>query len=448
VSREPTGRRLVQGAALLLVAGSTLAILVQDHTDALPLGLFNEARGSYELLSAACLAIAVGILTVLAFEFASRRGARLGGLLRSALVFFVILEVLLFVADTTLVSRRPQGKMGGPYVERRGAPGEWVFLMRAHAGSPFGFRAAAPYAREPDGLRLLFLGDSYTEGSGRALDCNYPTVVESALAGREGSPLEVMNAGVGGYGPEDALHLLRFLVEQGYRFDAVVYNLFLENDFTDNLPGTTRRVVAGMNDRFPRALWMRMLHPLNSRSFRFALFLWRVGSLTAAQVAVISRDEGACLEREEPDATPSPALGALVRRRLEGSRRVLGSEAALAVVSDAVKAMHQEANRLGVPFVLVVFPDRILVDDRLRAELDLHAGALEAPQRLRAWTLERFASLPSIDVTPALAAAAGLYRPVATHLSDRGNRVAGRFVAEHLAELVPLGRGAARLDSP
>jgi hypothetical protein len=101
-------------------------------------------------------------------------------------------------------------------------------------------RFAAREAR--DRLRVLFLGDSYTEGSERP--AQLPEVAARRLAERIGSPVEAINA-VGGYGPLDAGNLLEHLVAEGYDFDAVVYGLFLENDFTDNLPATERRVVAG-----------------------------------------------------------------------------------------------------------------------------------------------------------------------------------------------------------
>ena len=48
------------------------------------------------------------------------------------------------------------------------------------------------------GLRILFLGDSYTEGSGSASACNYPEVAAQELSERIGAPVEAINAGVGG----------------------------------------------------------------------------------------------------------------------------------------------------------------------------------------------------------------------------------------------------------
>ncbi len=54
--------------------------------------------------------------------------------------------------------------------------------------------------------------------------------------------------------------------------------------------------------------------------------------------------------------------------------------------------------------------------------------------RLRRWVQEHRGPLPLIDVTETLAGPAAHYRNVDTHLSDEGNRVAGRYVGERLAE--------------
>ena len=58
-----------------------------------------------------------------------------------------------------------------------------------------------------------------------------------------------MNAGVAGYGPEESLALLRFLRDEGYHFDAIVLSLFLENDFSDDLPG--HRAARGRRHQLP-----------------------------------------------------------------------------------------------------------------------------------------------------------------------------------------------------
>jgi hypothetical protein len=244
-----------------------------------------------------------------------------------------------------------------------------------------------------------------------------------------------MNAGVAGYGPEASLALLRYLAEEGYRFDAVVLSLFLENDFSDDLPGTERRVVAGMNFRFPRAPFLRWLHPLNTRSARYGMFLWQASRLGRAD-DYVQRGDGSC-RPPDPLADPiPPPLRELVLRRLESN---YGPQAQLARegVEQTLAAFRRETQALGVPFVVVVFPDRILADRELRERLSLPAD-LESfydLASLRRFVAER-AGAPVLDATPALQGASADYRESDTHLSDPGNVAAGRFVGARLADLL------------
>jgi len=424
--------RVPQLAALGLVLLVLAAILVQDHSGALPLGLFNQGRDLYAWLSALCLAGAAAVAAVFVVELATGRLRRLAGTLRALLVSLLLLEGMLLALDRLLVSG-PDSRLGGPYTERRTGDGRWVYTGKAHPGSPFGFRTATPHALRPERPRLLFLGDSYTQGSGRAAACNYPDVVERELSRLWGTGVEVMNAGVAGHGPEDSRALLALLDEQGYRFDAVVYNLFEENDFTDNLPGTRRRVVSGLNQRFPDAAWLAWAHPLNSTTFRTALFVVRMGTISRGEATAAVLDTGPCSLEPTAPVEPDPALRALVAQRLSGNARVAAAPEARDAVLDTLRGLAGDATALGAPFVLVTFPARVDVDVELRRALAVPSERLEPTRALGA--AARAAAGPAIDVAPALGP--GHYRSVDTHLSDLGNVVAGRHVARALADLLP-----------
>jgi len=429
---------LLARAAFLLYAIAVLAaIWIQDHTEALPLGLFNEGRQEYEWLSAASLLFFSAVAALFAAEMLRRKPIRLAGALRGLIASFLILELLLFAVDATLVSRGPSSRLGGPYREFPSASGAWVWVKKAHAGSPYGFRTASPYPKRTERLRILFLGDSYTEGSGAAPGCNYPEVAAQRLSERIGAPVEAVNAGVGGYGPVDARNLLEHLVAEGYRFDAVVYSIFLENDFTDNLPGTERRVVAGMNFRFPVSRFLRAFHPLNSRTFRYLLFVARTSSLDRGIREQVARREGSCQIEGEKLTEVGDALRALVERRLDANYASTGSRAATGVMSQALAGLEERARRLGIPLVLVVFPDRILADHDLQRLLgrDLAAEGYDL-ERLRRWIQANVHGPPVLDTTEVLRGTSENYRSGDTHLSDLGNVVAGEWVGERLAALL------------
>jgi len=436
--------RALAAPFLLLALAMAAAIAAQDVFGVLPLGLLNEGQALYTWLARAALAGTLLLAALFAVELARGRSIPLGGAMRGLLVALLIVEAMVTAFDVLLVSRGDgRGlEVGGPYREATSAAGTRVFLKRPHAGSPLGFRSALPHPQQTAGRRVLFLGDSYTEGSGRDAVCNYPEVavatLNAKLAEAGKPPFELMNAGVAGYGLEASLALLRYLAEEGYRFDAVVLSVFLENDFSDDLPGTERRVVAGMNFRFPRSPFLRWLHPLNTRTARYGMFVWQASRLGRADDAV-QRGDGSC-RPPGPLAEPLPEpLRELVLRRLEanyGPRAQLAREG----VAETLAAFRREAEQRGVPFVVVVFPDRILADGELRAHLGL-------PADLETWydlaSLRRFvaerAGAPVIDTTDALADGSVDYRESDTHLSDVGNVAAGRFVGERLAELLAPG---------
>jgi hypothetical protein len=185
---------------LFFVFAILTSIVIQDHTDVLPLGLFNTASQPYIQLANGCLVLITAIFVILLVEAWRNKRGRLAAALRGGLLMAVATELLLVGVDRLFVSRNLQSSLGGPYYEKETSEGTWVFLKKAHAGSPLGFRTDHPYTPVPEHRRILFLGDSYTEGSGHSSACNYPNVVEKVLRQHLGD-VEVMNAGVAGYGP-------------------------------------------------------------------------------------------------------------------------------------------------------------------------------------------------------------------------------------------------------
>jgi lysophospholipase L1-like esterase len=433
-------RLLLRAPFAVALAASLAALWIQDWTRALPLGLFNERPPALRALSLGCLAAAAAGLALLLIDLGRERSLPAARALRGALAAFALLEALLYVLDVALVSRGAALAIGGPYRELRTRRGEWLFLKKPHAGSPWGLRGDVAFEREKaaGAARVLFLGDSYTEGSGSAPACNYPEVAAAALAERLGRPVQALNAGVAGYGPDDARRLLGLLIDEGYAFDAVVYALFLENDFTDNLPATERRAVAGINYRFPRSAFLRLFHPLNSRAFRYALLFARVGA-GAAAVGNAQRRCGACDLTPGSAGPPAPELRTYAERRLQANYAP-GARLAEELVAGAIRTMADSARSRSVPFVLVLFPDRVVVDAQLQAALAVDRGGYDLG-RLRRFAREQLANVTQIDARAALAAGAENYRPAETHLNDLGNLRAGRYVGERLAELLPAGWG-------
>lgn len=87
------------------------------------------------------------------------------------------------------------------------------------------------YARQPGTFRVLFLGDSFTEGYDVEAEDLFTTIIEKELHSQLGSEsnVEVINAGTGGYSTDQEY---LFYKTEGYRYepDVVVLMFYAVND--------------------------------------------------------------------------------------------------------------------------------------------------------------------------------------------------------------------------
>ncbi len=423
-------RTAVRVAFIAVTACAIAAIVIQDHTSYLPLGVFNTGALQLSRLADALLVLAAVALVAQIAELARGRFARACGWYRGVVAFVCILNVLLVFGDRLFVTGNPAGLLGQYYeVPASGNPP--VILKKAFGGGARDECFVRPDSS--DGPRVLFLGDSYTEGSGRARACNYADVVERVLRGQWNPDARVVNAGVSGYGPVEALNLLRWQRALGCPIDAVVYNLVLENDFADNLPRTERRVVAGIISRFPRSWFLRTFHPLNTRTFRWAMILtFFARASTKEMLNAVTVDQGPCDLTPDTLRVVSPFLRATVERGLANARRIDAVPHARDEAANAIHTMHAIANEMRVPFVLVVFPERAWVDAELQRALALDADDVAPMNAAHVFVRDAFAASPVVEMTDALTDR-GSYRDADTHLSDLGNVRAGEYVGAALA---------------
>jgi len=88
--------------------------------------------------------------------------------------------------------------------------------------------------KPPGVFRILLLGDSFMEALQVPFDSSFPALLERGLAERTGKRVEVVSAGVSGWGTDDEL---RYLTQYGLRYqpDLVLVAMTLHNDISDNL---------------------------------------------------------------------------------------------------------------------------------------------------------------------------------------------------------------------
>lgn len=84
-----------------------------------------------------------------------------------------------------------------------------------------------PYERKPSTLRVMMLGDSFTEGWGVPLDQTFPKRIERLYAAH-GIQAEVINAGVGNY---NTIMELNYFLDEGFKYEPdIVVLTYIPND--------------------------------------------------------------------------------------------------------------------------------------------------------------------------------------------------------------------------
>jgi lysophospholipase L1-like esterase len=94
-----------------------------------------------------------------------------------------------------------------------------------------------PYERQ-GAFRILVLGDSFTEGLQVPVERTFSKLLEQRLGG-PGAPVEVLNAGVSGYGTDSEL---LYYLNEGYKYrpDVVLLVFNTSNDILENHNGLMR----------------------------------------------------------------------------------------------------------------------------------------------------------------------------------------------------------------
>lgn len=105
-----------------------------------------------------------------------------------------------------------------------------------------------------------------------------------------------------------------------------------------------------------------------------------------------------------------------------------------------IQSLNAEANKLGIPFILVLFPDRVSVDQDLRSQLQLGEEQLVPLRQLSKLVYQAVPGVPVLDVANALRGRTGMYRFGDTHLSDLGNTLVGSYVGKEMVKLLAPSR--------
>jgi hypothetical protein len=312
----------------------------------------------------------------------------------------------------------------------------------------------------PGTFRVLALGDSFVEGYTVAFDETVGQVLERALDS-PGCPIEVINAGSGGYSTDQEYLLYR---ESARRLGArVVLLFFFHNDvaplLTDNYYGAPKPRFLAIHDDLrletdhikeppPRPAPTPTPQPTIARKGK----RWRLRSAILPWLSVRLSTGAPRLHEtlanwglwDHIDRSPvHPEMKVFHRRP---SPRTIE---AWAVVDHLLVRLKRDVEADGARLIVVYIPSRMEVDER-----DWQAACIQYSLKPGRWSREtvvrrleqsgRHGGFPVFDLTPALrAASAGLrgrtYLEIDRHWNAHGHRVAGEAVASYLrgAGLLP-----------
>ncbi|MDF1798289.1 MAG: hypothetical protein P1V81_03865 [Planctomycetota bacterium] len=307
-----------------------------------------------------------------------------------------------------------------------------------------------------DGQRVLVLGDSFVYGAGVAEHEALPARLAAATP-----KLEFLNAGTPGYGTARELAWLETFGPE-LEPDRLLLCVFVGNDLTDNLDPRAPRIVDGRlffgdaSEADPVTDHLRI--------WRNASHLWRLWERKRLPAPKQAGD-GPAQARGPDDAERSAGIARLHAQfaqkeagRIEiylpsdgpDSEELRRMATAYDVTRLALEGIVAWCVEHGVELGVVLIPDVVQVDARLRSQVLAQAGLAEdaldwrRPQRsLAAWCEEL--GLPCLDLAPAMgtrqeqlraageATDMGLYLFGDSHWSAAGHAFAAELVTDFFA---------------
>jgi hypothetical protein len=315
--------------------------------------------------------------------------------------------------------------------------------------------------RGGDHPRIVVYGDSCIEADYSRLAETFTKRLEVRLSAATGRPLETINAGTNGYGPDQALRRFQDDV-RGLRPRAVVFTLFADNDFGDLIRNRLYRLEGGLMVEAGGVLGdpvRQMFDPsereqgfeLEKRVRHFLRRRRRQHRLTpearekerqAAMANYLAESVEMCRREYDEDVVKrSPLISDLVKDHYDADLSFFpGSDAAKykrALMEAVLRELRATAVKERVPVLVLVVPSpidicdvcEVVVDRRRYPEYDRRRLTSEAAGATRR------AGLPVLDLFDPFqeAGADGLYyRQGEDHWNAAGQDLAARLAGERI----------------
>ncbi|MBW2273975.1 MAG: hypothetical protein JRG96_11940 [Deltaproteobacteria bacterium] len=303
-----------------------------------------------------------------------------------------------------------------------------------HNGIPananrLGHRDDDPKQPKPeDELRILVVGDSFTVGRNVRRAEAYPQRLEARLRAAEREPVDVLNAGVGGWNP---FQYAQYLDHYGAALesDLVIVGFFVGNDTLVRDANPDALMTAVLGRRVPRH--SGAASPLLS----VRVFLYKHSQLARLLMnrAPVEFD----FARDDCRDFSQRFISIQTQRAVANHRA-----AADLAGGDLRRSLRQlsrmaaATRRLEIPLLVVLIPDESQINphlqQRLRAELpDLHFDFDQPQPLIGHWLSDR--GIPFLDLLPAFRRDSRCLYMNDAHWTPEGHEFAARRIAEHLA---------------
>ena len=314
-----------------------------------------------------------------------------------------------------------------------------------------GLRGPELPPRKP-GRRVAVYGDSFVEARSTRFEETFPARLEAVLRGRGREPLDVVNAGVTGYGPDQVLARL----ERDQAFldaDLWIVVLYAGNDFGDLVRDRLYRLdpQAGLKRSHPsladplRALfappsgWRALALARAASRMRAAL---HADAAAAAAEAARSTDAllDECHQEYEESLRPAVVVTNLFRDHYDADVSAAPRSNSAAYKRDLMAAVLAEMGRVArarsVPLLLVAVPAASDVSEADPHRVDASRFPEYRPQALTDALAERARAcgLPIVNLFDPFRSRrdATLYHPIDGHWNTDAQALAADLVADRI----------------
>jgi lysophospholipase L1-like esterase len=277
------------------------------------------------------------------------------------------------------------------------------------------------------------LGDSFTVGTNVSQEEAYPEVLETLLNAHGNTPVEVVNAGVGGWSP---LQYAEYYEHYGQDFtpDLVLVGFFVGNDTYDTPSSPDQLDTAVLGRRVTQ-------EAANSRAIDLKIFLYEHFNI-ARMIMNIGRPTQEEFSRKDCGDFTEQYLN-IQRYRLFHNHgpRSASQEAKVQNSIDQIVRIQQLAARHGASVVVALIPDENQINTSLQraltSEKELAKLDFEMPQAMINDKLTQ-AGIPVIDLLPTIRRDPRCLFMNDTHLTTEGHALVASTIYESIKSDVDL----------